>query len=140
MNIKLFEQKNSQIESFEIITLHTSGMRYSADVEIVMKGDAAEVSQYQIRYRYPEDERILEKRVSVSCDTMLKLLNECRLLSWDGFHGKHPRGVRDGTMFSLYAVVNGDKKIRADGSQNFPKHYRDFTDGLYKMLNGFETR
>ena len=73
MNIKLFEQKNSQIESFEIITLHTSGMRYSADVEIVMKGDAAEVSQYQIRYRYPEDERILEKRVSVSCDTMLKL-------------------------------------------------------------------
>ena len=135
MNIKLFEQKNSQIESFEIITLHTSGMRYSADVEIVMKGDAAEVSQYQIRYRYPEDERILEKRVSVSCDTMLKLLNECRLLSWDGFHGKHPRGVRDGTMFSLNAVVNGGKKIRADGSQNFPEHYRDFSNGLYEMLN-----
>ena len=135
MNIKLFEQKNSQIESFEIITLHTSGMRYSADVEIVMKGDAAEVSQYQIRYRYPEDERILEKRVSVSCDTILKLLNECRLLSWDGFHGKHPRGVRDGTMFSLNAVVNGGKKIRADGSQNFPEHYRDFSNGLYEMLN-----
>ena len=110
-------------------------MRYSADVEIVMKGDAAEVSQYQIRYRYPEDERILEKRVSVSCDTMLKLLNECRLLSWDGFHGKHPRGVRDGTMFSLNAVVNGGKKIRADGSQNFPEHYRDFSNGLYEMLN-----
>ena len=107
---KAVRAKNSQIESFEIITLHTSGMRYSADVEIVMKGDAAEVSQYQIRYRYPEDERILEKRVSVSCDTMLKLLNECRLLSWDGFHGKHPRGVRDGTMFSLNAVVNGGKK------------------------------
>ncbi len=135
MNIKLFEQKNSQIESFEIITLHTSGMRYSADVEIVMKGDAAEVSQYQIRYRYPEDERILEKRVSVSCDTILKLLNECRLLSWDGFHGKHPRGVRDGTMFSLNAVVNGGKIIRADGSQNFPEHYRDFSNGLYEMLN-----
>ena len=135
MNIRLFEQKNSRIESFEIITLHTSGMRYSADVEIVMKGDAAEVSQYQIRYRYPEDERILEKRVSVSCDTILKLLNECRLLSWDGFHGKHPRGVRDGTMFSLNAVVNGGKKIRAEGSQNFPKHYRNFTDGLYEMLN-----
>ena len=135
MNIKKKKKKNSQIESFEIITLHTSGMRYSADVEIVMKGDAAEVSQYQIRYRYPEDERILEKRVSVSCDTMLKLLNECRLLSWDGFHGKHPRGVRDGTMFSLNAVVNGGKIIRAEGSQNFPKHYRNFTDGLYEMLN-----
>ena len=131
---------NTQIESFEIITLHISGMRYSVDYEIVMKGDVAEVSQYQIRHRYPENERILEKRVLVSNVTMLSLLNECKLLLWDGFHGKHPRGVLDGTMFSLYAVVNGDKKIRADGSQNFPKHYRDFTDGLYKMLNEFETR
>ena len=52
MNKKLFKPKNSQIESFEIITLHTNGMRYSADVEIVMKSDIAEVSQYQIRYSY----------------------------------------------------------------------------------------
>ena len=136
MNIKLFEQKNSQIESFEIIALHTSSMRYSADYEIVMKGDDAEVSQYQIRYYYPENERILEKRVLVSNEKMLKLLNECKLLSWDGFHGKHPRGVLDGTMFSLNAIVNDGKKIRAEGSQNFPKHYRDFTDGLCEMLNG----
>ena len=121
MNIRLFEQKNSRIEAFEIITLHTSGMRYSADYEIVMKGDTAEVSQYQIRHRYPENERILEKRVSVSNTMVLKQLNECKFLSWDDFHGKHPRGVMDGTMFSLNAVVNGDKKIRADGSQNFPK-------------------
>lgn len=135
MNRKQSEAKKAQIESFEIITLHTSGMRYSADVEIVMKGDNAEVSQYQIRHRYPENERILEKRVLVSDDIMLKLLNECKLLSWDGFHGKHPRGVLDGTMFSLSAIVNGGKKIRADGSQNFPKHYRDFTGGLYEMLN-----
>lgn len=135
MNIKLFEQQNSRIESFEILTLHTSDMRYYADVEIVKKGDTAEVSQYQIRHRYPENERILEKRVLVSHTMVLKLLNECKLISWDGFHGKHPRGVLDGTMFSLNAVVNGGKKIRADGSQNFPKHYRDFTDGLYEMLN-----
>ena len=72
MNIRLFEQKNSRIESFEIITLHTSGMRYSADYEIVMKGDTAEVSQYQIRHRYPENERILEKRVSVRMNFLLK--------------------------------------------------------------------
>ena len=99
MNKKLFKPKNSQIESFEIITLHTNGMRYSADVEIVMKSDIAEVSQYQIRYSYPNNERILEKRVLVSTDAVLALLNECKLLSWDDFHGKHPRGVLDGTMF-----------------------------------------
>ena len=124
-----------KIESFEIITLHTSGMqRYSADFEIVMKGGVAEVFQYQIRHRYPENERILEKRVSVGNDKTPVLLNNCKLLSRDGFHGKHPRGVLDGIMFSLNAIVNGGKKS-AEGSQNFPKHYRDFTVGLYEILN-----
>ena len=99
-----------KIESFEIITLHTSGMRYSADFEIVMKGGVAEVFQYQIRHRYPENERILEKRVSVGNDKTPVLLNNCKLLSRDGFHGKHPRGVLDGIMFSLNAIVNGGKK------------------------------
>ena len=100
-----------KIESFEIITLHTSGMRYSADFEIVMKGGVAEVFQYQIRHRYPENERILEKRVSVGNDKTPVLLNNCKLLSRDGFHGKHPRGVLDGIMFSLNAIVNGGKKV-----------------------------
>ena len=66
---------------------------------------------------------------------MLDLLNKCSLLSWDGFHGKHPKGVKDGIMFSLQAVLNGGKTIKAEGSENFPRHYRDFTDGLYSLLN-----
>ena len=65
----------------------------------------------------------------------LQLLNDCRLLAWDGFYGPHPKHVLDGTMFRLTATVNGDQTIRANGSQNFPKHYRDFTDGLYALLH-----
>ena len=130
------KKTGSQIGSFEIITLHTSGMRFTTDYEIVMQGDAAEVSQYQIRYVDHEDRRVLEKRALVSKDDVLRLLNECCLLSWDGFFGRHPRNVLDGTMFRLSAVVNGGITIKAEGSQNFPKHYSEFTRGIYELLNG----
>jgi hypothetical protein len=132
----LFEK--TEIVSFEIVTLHTSGMRYTGETEIVMKNGQAEVSQYGIRYTKSEDRRVLEKRAVCSADKILKLLNDCKLLSWDGFNGPHPKGVLDGTMFTLNATVNGDRKIHASGSQNFPKRYRDFTNALYAILHDTE--
>ena len=57
-------------------------------------------------------------------------------MSWDSFHGKHPKGVLDGTMFRFEATVNSGRIIKADGSQNFPSGYRDFESGLYKILQG----
>ena len=125
-----------KIKSFETVTLHTSGMRHVTDYEIVMNGDEAEVSQYAVGYRDGEKVRQLEKRAVCDRETVLQLLNGCCVLSWNGFHGRHPRGVRDGTMFTFRATVNGGEKISADGSQNFPKHFRDFTKGLYEILNG----
>ena len=126
--------KATQIVSFEIVTLHTSGMRYTGETEIVMKDGKAEVSQYGIRFTQSEDRRVLEKRAECDAQKVLKLLNDCKLLAWDGFNGSHPKGVLDGTMFRLNAVVNGNQKIYASGSENFPKHYRDFTDGLYNIF------
>jgi hypothetical protein len=41
-------------------------------------------------------------------------------------------------MFDFSATVNGGVEISARGSQNFPRHYRDFTDGLYGFLNNGE--
>ena len=125
-----------KITDFEIITLHTSGMRGSYEHEIVLKGEEAEVSFYGIRYTNKEDKRVLEKRASCPADEIIDVLNKCRVLSWDGFYGPHPKGVLDGIMFRFSAVVNGGRKISAHGSQNFPKHYRDFTDFLYNILNG----
>ena len=127
--------KAKQIEAFERITLRENGMRGSTEYEITSDGDTAEVVQYGIRFRYPKDERIAERQATVSVEDVLALLNSCRLLSWDGFHGAHPRGVLDGIMFSFQAIVNGGTVIKAEGSQNFPKHYRDFRDGIYEMLN-----
>ena len=126
-----------RIKSFETVTLHKSGLRHVTDYEIVMNGEEAEVSKYEIGYCDGKKVRRLDKRAVCSAKRALKLMNRCRLLSWDGFHGKRPRGIKDGTMFSFDAVIN-DRKIHADGSQKIPESYRDFTDGLYEILQGAE--
>ena len=122
-----------KIESFETVTLRISGMRGTTDYEIVMKGNAAEVTEYRIRSD-KDEKRVPERQATCSAETVIKLLNDCELTAWDGFHGKHPSGVKDGIMFSLKATVNNGRKIKADGSENFPKHFREFRNGLHALL------
>ena len=129
---------DKKIDSFEVVTLHLSGMRHTTEYEIVMKDGMAEVIRYGIHYVQNEDRRVPEEKATCNADDVLKLLNDCRVLSWDGFYGPHPRHVLDGTMFTLDATVNGDRKIHAHGSQNFPRRYHDFTDWLYKLFEGSE--
>jgi len=126
---------NDKIYSIQSLTLRTSGMRFTTEQEIVVKDGKAEISQYGIRYERGEDVRVLEKRAECDADVVLKLCSDCGLLSWDGFNGPHPDDVLDGIMFRLTATVNDGKKIYASGSENFPHRYREFTEGLYRLLN-----
>ena len=123
-----------KIKSFEKVSLQTSGMRRVTEHEIVIKDGNAEASQYAVGYRDGEEVRQLQKRAVCSVEHALKLMNKCRLLSWDGFHGKRPKGIKDGTDFIFKAAVNEGKEIYATGSQRFPPRYRAFTDGLYEIL------
>ena len=134
----MFGNKNKSIGSFKIVTLWESGMRGSTEYEIVMKDDEAEISFYWIKYTQGKDSRELDKRAVCSKETVVKLLNDCNILSWNGFVGKHPKGVLDGIMFTFDAIVDQNEKIYAHGSENFPKHYRDLTNGLYEILNNKE--
>ncbi len=127
-----------KIVSFETVTLNTAGMRRVSDREIVMKDGQAEVSEYGLRYSDGEEQRVLLRRALCSEAQALKALNDCRLLSWDGFHGSHPKGVLDGTTFRLDATVNGGQTIHASGSQNFPRHYRELDGWLYEILRNAE--
>ena len=129
------EKPAETISSFEIVTLRLSGMRFTTEYEIMMKDRGAEVVEYAIRYEKEEDRRLPQRKTVCSAERILKLLNDCELISWDGFHGRHPKHVRDGIMFSLQATVNGDRKIRAEGSENFPKHFRELRDGLHAILS-----
>ena len=123
------------IDSFETVTLHLSGMRFTTEYEIVMNGKDAEITEYGIRYEKEKgDVRVPQRKAVCSAETVLKLFNDCELLAWDGFFGAHPKDVKDGIMFLLKATVNGGKNIRAEGSENFPEHFREFWHGLDAIL------
>lgn len=124
-----------KIKSFETVTLYTCGMRHVSEHEIVMKDGKAEASLYAACHSEDGKERRLIKRAVCDEETVLKILNKCRLLSWDGFYGSHPRGVLDGTMFRMSAKVNGGREIHASGSQNFPRHFWDLSDWLNDVLS-----
>ena len=127
--------KRETITSFSEIKLRLSGMRVTEQYEILLSGDKAEVSLYFLSYENREEKNNLQKRATVSESEMLDILNQCDVLKWNGFSGKNPPHVLDGVMFRFTAVVNDGRKIIADGSNNFPKHYREFTAALRNMLN-----
>ena len=58
-----------------------------------------------------------EASAVVDTAEFVELVNNCGVIRWDGFHGKHPKNVHDGEMFRFSACVNGEKTIEADGSE-----------------------
>ncbi len=131
-NLRQNFTKDELIESFDIITMRICGMRFAYEDEILMSDDLVELTRYRIVYGQGKNDKEIEAKVSCDKERIIKLLNECRLLAWDGFIGKHPKNVSDGIMFDLKAIIN-NKKISASGSENFPKHYREFTNGINEI-------
>ena len=126
---------NEQISSFEKVTLRIDGMRGSHVYELVADGDKAHLNLYVVRYVQGKREDVLELDCSKDVVTVeaLSKLDEVNILVWDGFSGNHPKGVLDGDMFRFDAVVNG-RKIKADGSANFPNGYLDFVRWMGEVL------
>ena len=123
-----------EINMIEKLLLKVMYMRGSYECEIVCQGDKATVSKYEIRYVNNEDKRVLQNSVSLPCQQVVDKLNEFEIGAWDGFFGAHPADVSDGVMFDLEAVVNGDKSIHAEGSENFPPHYRELVRWFDELL------
>ncbi|MBR0112409.1 MAG: hypothetical protein IJM02_01555 [Clostridia bacterium] len=133
--VVMFGRKQAEpVTAFEKVTLTESTMRGKREYEIINKGESAEVSLYRMYYKDGEEEKRLEKQTDCGTDAVLEILNTCGVTSWDGFHGKHPKNVSDGTMFGFEASVNSGKVITASGSENFPKNYRMLTDWFYETL------
>ena len=125
-------QKN--VTSAEAMTLTLRGMRGGYVYKFEGESDVTELRRYRETYRSGEDELVLESSVPCDAQTMIELMNTCGILRWNGFHGKHPKNVSDGIMFRFEATVNGGQEIFADGSENFPKGYREFVRALNSML------
>lgn len=127
--------EKTDIDSFTNILIRESHMRGTYEYEVsATDKNFADISFYSVRYDGKEDKRIPEGSARIPVDEMLKILNDFNIFSWDGFKGKHPRGVLDGTMFRFEAAVNEDCKITAEGSENFPDHYKDLIRFLCEKL------
>ena len=120
------------------MTLTLQGMRFTNVYEITNKDGKIELRRFRKVYTYGKD--TLELEASAVCDTtdFIEFLNTCGVISWDGFHGEHPKNVMDGIMFDFTATVNGGQTIYADGSANYPKGYNEFVRELNKMLAEYE--
>ena len=132
MKTNLFKDKT--IKTIERFILSTGTMRQILECEIQIKDEKAVVSNYEIRYIDNGAKRVLIEQGETSYKDILKLLNKYKVLSWDGFKGKHPKNVADGTVFTLEAVVNEDRIIYATGSQNFPKDYHEVYKALREIM------
>lgn len=116
------------------LTLTLRGMRRSIVYEIINNADILELRLYREIFSNGENVLELENSTMVDVHIFIELMNNCGVICWDGFHGKHPRNVNDGIMFSFTANVNDGQTIRADGSENFPKGYHEFVRGLNNMF------
>ncbi len=131
----MFLLHSEPVLSFERVTLQLSGMREAHYYAIANKGSQSEVCEYEPRYEEEgEEQRMPIKCVSVDTETVLKILNDCHVIAWDDFHGRHPWGIKDGLMFHFTARVNDGREIRADGSQNFPRHFQELRNWVESML------
>lgn len=130
-----FRGKKEPVVSLGKLYLRISGMRGTEEYEILSNGSECEICNYHLYYCREEDKRELIKSVKCPDEKVFNLLSECNVIAWDGFDGPNPRGVLDGYMFRFEAEING-KKIRAEGSNNYPKHYHAFLDGIRAMLYG----
>lgn len=129
--------KKEEVKSFDAVTLRLSGMRFTCEYEIINNGDMADISRYDIRYIEKGETRVPTGTVKVPVEEMIRMLNSCNVIRWDGFFGSHPKGVKDGIMFRFSARING-KEIKADGSENFPKGFREFRAYIQDSMRGQE--
>ncbi|MBQ8610679.1 MAG: hypothetical protein IJ412_03110 [Oscillospiraceae bacterium] len=122
------------ITSIESMTLTLQGMRFCNVYEITNEDGKTELRRFRKVYSNGAD--ALELEASAVCDIteFIGLMNTCGVICWDGFHGKHPKNVKDGIMFDFRATVNDGQEIHAVGSENFPKGYHDFVRELNKIL------
>ena len=131
---KNVQKKSRKISSFEKINLFITGMRFSREYEIINKGEKTEIVLYFRKYSNGEEKRIPDKKAET--ESFVAFLNSIDFVSWNGFNGKHPKNVLDGEMFRMEAKISSENVINAEGSENFPKGYKDFVKELDLLLKG----
>ena len=123
-------KEKTEVQDFEEIHLRVthSPRGGSYTYEILCEGDKSVINK---KDNYRDDE--LVATVTIDTNLVINILNECDILSWDGFNGKRPKDVQDGTDFYFDAKING-KDIEAEGHTVFPESYNPFVKWIDSAL------
>lgn len=137
MIFSLFGCKKAEkipVTSVESMTLTVRGMRGGCVYSFEGADGETRLVRYREKYSDGEDSLVFEADAYIKNERVLELMNTCDVMSWDGFHGAHPKNVSDGTMFFIKATVNGGHSVSAEGSANYPKGYSEFVRTLDEIL------
>lgn len=127
------------VTSVEAMSLTLRGMWGGTVYELSVSDGRTELVLYSEKYDGEKNYLAPERSATCEISDIVSLMNDCGVMRWNGFHGKHPKNVCDGIMFIFKASVNGGEAISANGSENFPKGYREFVNGLDGILEKGET-
>jgi len=136
-------ETDMSVSSFELLENNCSaqeeGYTYSFDGTKAVLKSIIRSSDY-VGSEYVHTDRVVNliEGGRELADTVNALFKQNRVNRWKDFVGKNPPGVLDGTTMNFEAKLSDGTKIYATGSNNFPKNYRKFIDGLYRMVNVVE--
>lgn len=129
-------KKNAEPLDFQSFTIKENNS--SAIVE-VMSAEKTEDGIRLVRsYENMSDDEITVIR-EINGDAGLladvqKTLGEYGVEAWDGFYGKNPPDVLDGTSMSFECTMSDGSIISASGSNNFPENYGAVYSYIFDIL------
>ncbi|MCR5743516.1 MAG: hypothetical protein K6F92_07350 [Lachnospiraceae bacterium] len=132
--------KDMVVTSFELLENNCSaqeeGYAYSFDGDKAVLRSIIRTSDY-VDSEYVNTDRVVNavEGGRELAETVNALFKQNRVNKWNGFVGNNPPGVLDGTTMNFDAKLLDGSKISASGSNNFPKNYRVFRNGLYDLVN-----
>jgi len=127
------EPNTSGIIAFEYSYIGSIGAD-SHDYSVKMSGEDCVFSFEGMQYRKYSD---LEMKVDPSVFNRLgEIYEKYEVACWDGFNASDS-DVLDGDGFSLRINFADGARLRAHGSNAFPKNYREFVNDMRKILDPF---
>ena len=127
---------------FERITLSITGMRASTrEYELLKTKDGLLATMYDGSWNFNDKVRREDCQLGQGIGTdrnyreVSETLFRLEVEKWDGFCESDPN-VLDGETFTLEIILSDGRKIRATGSNAYPKNYRELLDCLDEAVNG----
>ena len=118
--------KSKEVTDFDTITFTTSPGRGKSTRYIITKRSKNTKISINVTTSARGGGEDGDEEGYCSTEEMIKLLNDCEVLSWDGFDEED----EDGTLiFKFEGTING-KEIEAEGRGAYPKYFEDFVDGV----------